>query len=55
MDNEKLFSYLLDRGVVAFMGDVLIYSSIIEEYGLLLKVLFTRLKKKWFYCKLKKC
>ena len=52
---NNLFSDLLDRGVVAFMDDVLIYSSTIEEHELLLKAVFRRLKEKQFYCKLKKC
>ena len=37
---------LLDRGVVAFMNDILIYSSTIEENELILKAIFTRLKEK---------
>ena len=41
---NNLFSDLLDRGVVAFMDDVLIYSSTIAEHELLLKAVFTRLK-----------
>ena len=52
---NNLVSDLLDRGVVAFMDDVLIYSSTIEEHELLLKAVFSRLKEKQFYCKLKKC
>ena len=52
---NNLFSDFLDRGVVAFMDDILIYSSTIEEHKLLLKAVFTRLKEKLFYCKLKKC
>ena len=43
---NHLFSDLLDRGVVAFMDDVLIYSSTIEEHELLLKAVFTRFKAK---------
>ena len=42
---NNLFSDLLDRGVVAFMDDVLIYSSAIEEHELLLKAVFSRLKE----------
>ena len=34
---NNLFSVLIDRGVVAFMDDVLIYSCTIEENELLLK------------------
>ena len=43
---NNLFSDLLDREVVAFMDDVLIYSSTIEEHELLLKAVFSRLKEK---------
>ena len=43
---NNLFSDLIDRGVVAFMDDVLMYSSIIEEHELLLKAVFSRLKEK---------
>ena len=43
---NNLFSDLLDRAVVAFMDDVLTYSSTIEEHELLLKAVFTRLKEK---------
>ena len=42
---NNLFSDLFDRGVVAFMDDVLIYSSTIEEHELLLKAVFSRLMK----------
>ena len=43
---NNLFSDLRDRGVVAFMDDVLIYSSTIGEHELLLKAVFSRLKEK---------
>ena len=43
---NNLFSDLLDRGVVNFMDDVLIYSFNIEDHKLLLKAVFTRLKEK---------
>ena len=43
---NNFFSDLLDRGVVAFMDDVLIYRSTIEEHELLMKAVFTRLKEK---------
>ena len=52
---NNFFSDMLDRGVEAFMDDVLLYSSSIEEYQLLLKYVFKRLQEKKFYCKLKKC
>lgn len=37
---NNLFADLLDRGVVVFMDDVLIYSSSVEEHTLLLKAVF---------------
>ena len=43
---NNLFSDMLDRGVVAFMNDMLLYSSIIEEHELLLKSVFKRLQEK---------
>ena len=51
---NNLFSDILDRGVVAFMDDVLLYCSTIEEHELLLKVVFKRLQEKELSCKLKK-
>ena len=43
---NTLFSDMLDRGVVAFVGDVLLYSSTIEEHKPLLKIAFRRLQEK---------
>ena len=43
---NNLFSDLLNRGIITFMDDVLIYSSTIEDHELLLKAVFTRLKEK---------
>ena len=40
---NNLFSDVLDRGVVAFMDDVLIYSSTIKKHEQLLKAVFSRL------------
>ena len=42
---NNLFSNVLDRGVVAFMDDVLIYRSTIKEHELLLKAVFSRLQE----------
>ena len=39
-------SNMLDRGVVAFIDDVLLYSSTIERHELLLKAVFKRLQEK---------
>ena len=43
---NNFFSNLLDRVVVAFVDDILINSSIIEEHELLLKTFITRMKEK---------
>ena len=43
---ENLFSDMLDRGVVAFMDDVLLYRSTIEEHDLLLKAVSKSLQEK---------
>ena len=43
---NNMFSDILDRGVVAFMDNVLIYSSTIEEHDQLLKAVFSRLQEK---------
>ena len=51
---NNLFSDILNREVVAFMDDVLLYSSTIEKHEQLLKAVFKRLQEKLFYCKLKK-
>lgn len=50
-----MFSDLLDRGLVCFLDDVLIYSTTLEEHVEKLRQVFERLRKYKFYCKLKKC
>ena len=52
---NNLFMDMLDMGVVVFLDDTLIYSTIVEERFELLQKVFTRLHKHEFYCKLKKC
>ena len=52
---NNLFSDLLDKGVVVFLDDVLVYSSSLEEHVRLLHKVMERLRKYEFYCKLKKC
>ena len=52
---NNLFVGMLDKGVVVFIDDVLIYSTIVEEYFELLEKVFVYLCKHKFYCKLKKC
>ena len=43
---NNLFSDMLDMGVVAFIDDVVLYSSTIEEHELLLKAVFKMLQEK---------
>ena len=52
---NNLFMEMLDRGVVVFLDDVFIYSTMVEEYFELLEKLFACLCKCKFYCMLKKC
>ena len=51
----NLFVNLLDNGVVVFLDDMLIYSTMVEENLKLLEKVFVCLHKYEFYCKLKKC
>ena len=51
---NNLFVDMLDKGVVLFLDDVLIYSTIVEEHFELLEKVFACLHKYKFYCELKK-
>ena len=42
---NNLFSDILDRGVIAFMDDILIYSSTVEEHEQFLKAVSSRLQE----------
>ena len=46
---------IVDKGLVVFLDDILIYSTIVKEYFELLEKVFTCLHKHEFYCKIKKC
>ena len=48
-----LFMDMLDKGVLVFFEDMLLYSTIVEEHFKLLEKVFTYLHKYKFYCKLK--
>ena len=52
---NNLFVDMLDKGVVIFLDDILINSTIVEEHFILLEKVFAHLPKYKFYCKLKKC
>ena len=49
------FVEMLEKWVVVFLDDIVIYSTIVEEYFELLEKVLTCLCKQIFYCKLKKC
>ena len=46
---------MLDRGIMAFLDDILIYSTMVEEHFEIFEKVFACLPKHVFYCKLKKC
>ena len=52
---NNLFVDLLDKGVVVFLDDILIYSDTLQRHLALLRQVFDRLRKHNFFCKLKKC
>ena len=52
---NNLFTDMLDKGVIVFLDDVLIYSTTVEENFELLEKVFAHMCKYAFYCKLKKC
>ena len=52
---NNLFEDMLDQGVVVFLDDVLIYSTILEGHFKLLEKVFACLRRYKLYCKLKKC
>ena len=52
---NNLFIDMLNKRVVVFLDDILIYSTMVKEHFKLLEKVFTHLCKHEFYCKLKKC
>ena len=52
---NNLFCDMLDKGVVVFLDDVLIYSDTPARHFQLLDQVFLHLRQYAFYCKLKKC
>jgi hypothetical protein len=52
---HKIFRDLLDRGMVIFLDDILIYSESAEEHERLLREVFTRLRQHKLYAKESKC
>ena len=52
---NKAFSDYLDKFVIVFIDDILIYSRNQEEHEQHLKMVLTRLREKKLYAKLSKC
>ena len=52
---NNLLEFMLDQGVIVFLDDVLIYSTISEGHFKLLEKVFACLQRYKFYHKLKKC
>jgi hypothetical protein len=52
---HKVFQDLLNKGVVIFLDDIVIYSESAEEHERLLREVFTRLRQHKLYAKESKC
>jgi hypothetical protein len=52
---NRIFHAFLDRFVVVFIDDILIYSKTEEEHAEHLKIVLQVLKEKKMYAKLSKC
>jgi hypothetical protein len=52
---NEIFRDLIDRAVLVYMDDILIYSETLEEHLATLKEVFRRLKDNQFHCRLHKC
>ncbi len=52
---NTLLRDLLDRGVIVYLDDILVYTKTKEEHLILLRKLFEKLRLNKFYAKLSKC
>ena len=52
---NKVFMEELDRFVVVFIDDILVYSKSAEEHGQHLRIVLGKLKKHQLYAKFSKC
>jgi len=52
---NRIFRHFLDKFMVVFIDDILIYSHTMEEHEEHLRIVLKILRKKWLYAKLSKC
>ena len=52
---NRLFKEHLDKFVIVFIDDILVYSRTMEEHKLNLKIVLEKLREKKLYAKLSKC
>ena len=52
---NRVFNEYLDKFVIVFIDDILVYSRTVEEHELHLKIVLDKLRKKRLYAKFSKC
>ena len=52
---NRVFEEYLDKFLIVFIEDILVYSRTIEEHELYLKIVLEKLRQKKLYTKLSKC
>ena len=52
---NRVFEEYLDKFVIIFIDDILVYSRTMEKYELHLKIVLEKLREKKLYAKLSKC
>ena len=52
---NRVFEEYLDKFVIVFIDDILVYSRTVEEHELYLKILLEKLRDKKLYAKFSKC
>ena len=52
---NRVFEVYLEKFVILFIDDILVYSSTMEEHELHLKIVLEKLREKKLYAKFSKC
>ena len=52
---NRMFKEYLDKFVIVFIDDILVYSRTMEEHELHLKIVLERFREKRLYAKFSKC